>query len=351
MSANKDIIYMRRCLELASLGAGKVSPNPMVGAVIVHNGEIIGEGWHREYGKPHAEVNAVDSVADKSLLKDSTVYVSLEPCAHYGKTPPCAELLARCGFKKCVIALTDPNPKVNGKGIAILKAAGMEVETGVLEEEAAFLNRAFIVRQTQNRPYVILKYAKSEDNFIAPKQKGDYWLSNSAMRVWTHRQRSQIDAIMVGYATAECDNPALNVRYHYGRNPIRVIVDRNLSLDTSLRLFDQSQRTVIFNHICEKTDRNNRYVKINPQMGEVQQVLTWLHEQKTGSIVVEGGRRLLSKFLETGLWDEANVICTPQRLSEGIPAPEIHVPIAKIEHYGDNSLLYYFNPESKITKS
>ncbi len=212
MSANKDIIYMRRCLELASLGAGKVSPNPMVGAVIVHNGEIIGEGWHREYGKPHAEVNAVDSVADKSLLKDSTVYVSLEPCAHYGKTPPCAELLARCGFKKCVIALTDPNPKVNGKGIAILKAAGMEVETGVLEEEAAFLNRAFIVRQTQNRPYVILKYAKSEDNFIAPKQKGDYWLSNSAMRVWTHRQRSQIDAIMVGYATAECDNPALNVR-------------------------------------------------------------------------------------------------------------------------------------------
>ncbi len=343
MSENKDIIYMRRCLELASLGAGAVSPNPMVGAVIVHNGKIIGEGWHKKYGMPHAEVNAVASVEDKSLLRESTIYVSLEPCAHYGKTPPCAELLARCGFKRCVIALTDPNPKVNGKGIEILKQAGIEVETGVLEAEAAFQNRAFIVRQIKNRPYVILKFAKSADNFIAPKQKGDYWLSNEAVRVWTHRQRSEIDAIMVGYATASCDNPALNVRYYHGRNPIRLVIDRNLSLDNTLRLFDHSQPTIVFNHTTETTLGNNLYLKIDPKKNEIEQVLAGLHQRQIGSLVVEGGRRLLNKFIESGLWDEANVIETPKYLVEGIPAPEIPLPIAQRQQLGDNYLNLYLN--------
>lgn len=339
---------MRRCLELARLGAGKVSPNPMVGAVIILNGEIIGEGWHKKYGEAHAEVNAVESVRDKSLLSEATIYVSLEPCAHYGKTPPCAELLARHRFRRCVIANIDPNPKVSGKGIAMLKAAGIEVETGVMAEQAAFLNRAFFTRQLKSRPYVIVKYAASSDGFIAPKQKDAYWLSNEPMRVWSHRLRSENDAIMVGYRTAAADNPSLNIRSYYGENPVRVVIDRNLDLDKSLHLFDRSQRTMVFNHIKDQSDEMLEMVKLNPQGNEIEQVMNKLYALGVGSLVVEGGRGLINKFLECGLWDEVQRIETDKTLFEGLEEPKAEGVMLFCQAFGSNRLELILNPKNAI---
>lgn len=339
---------MRRCLELARLGAGKVSPNPMVGAVIVYNGEIIGEGWHKKYGFAHAEVNAVESVRDKSLLSEATIYVSLEPCAHYGKTPPCAELLARHRFRRCVIANTDPNPKVSGKGIAIVKAAGIEVETGVMAQEAAFLNRAFFTRQLKSRPYVIVKCAASSDGFIAPKQNGNYWLSNEPMRVWSHRLRSENDAIMVGYRTAATDNPRLNIRSYYGENPTRLVIDRELDLDKSLHLFDHSQRTIVFNQIKDQKDGNLELVKINSEENEIEQVLNKLQALEVGSLVVEGGRGLIDKFLECGLWDEVQRIETDKSLIEGLQEPKAEGERLFCQAFGSNRLELILNPKNAI---
>lgn len=347
----EDEKYMQRCLDLAALGAGSVSPNPMVGAVIVCNGEIIGQGWHKKYGKAHAEVNAVASVCDKSLFAQSTIYVSLEPCSHWGKTPPCAELLVRCGFKRCVIANRDPNPKVNGRGIDILKASGMKVECGVLAEQAWYLNRAFFTRQLLHRPYIILKYASSCDGFISPEQQGDYWLSNEPMQVWVHRLRSETDAIMAGYHTVEKDNPRLNVRKYFGTNPIRLTIDRNLSLDKNLCFFDHSQRTVVFNHLCDKSEDNLEYVRIMPERSEAEQVVEWLYRHEASTLVVEGGRSLLNKFIDSGLWDEIDRIDTPCSIGCGTPAPEIQAQADETITIGNNTLCRFFNRSGILFKS
>jgi diaminohydroxyphosphoribosylaminopyrimidine deaminase / 5-amino-6-(5-phosphoribosylamino)uracil reductase len=244
-----EILFMQRALDLAALGRGTVSPNPMVGCVIVHQNKIIGEGYHQQYGGAHAEPNAINSVRDKDLLSQSTLYVTLEPCAHWGKTPPCANLLIEMKVRKVVIATKDANPEVGGKGIYLLKEAGIEVITGVLEDQARELNKRFFTSMEKQRPYVILKWAQTRDGFIARENFDSKWISNSYSRQLVHKWRSEEDAIMVGTQTARYDNPMLNVRDWTGRNPLRIVLDRHMSLKSELHLFDGSQPTLRYNQV------------------------------------------------------------------------------------------------------
>lgn len=334
--------YIRRCFELAQLGSGNVSPNPKVGAVVVCNGEIIGEGYHQKYGEAHAEVNAIASVKDKSLLKDSIIYVNLEPCCHWGKTPPCANLIIESGIKKCVIANKDINPKVFGGGIKLLQDNGVEVVSGILEKEGWYLNRRFFTNQQEKRPYIIIKYAQTLDGFIAPEDKGG-WISNDIMKVWVHKQRAEEDAIMVGYNTVLRDNPKLNTRHYCGRNPKRVVFDKNLTLSKEFNIFDNTQETIIFNYLKEEVDNNNIYVKIDENSALIPQILEKLYEIKITSLVVEGGTRTINKFIDANLWDEANVITGQILFERGVKAPKMNkMPFSK-ENIGDNTFEIYYN--------
>ncbi len=322
--------YMKRCLELAVLGAGKTSPNPMVGAVIVHNGEIIGEGYTSPYGGPHAEVNAVRSVIDqvgeakaRELFSESTIYVSLEPCAHFGKTPPCADMIVDMGFKEAVIACLDPFAKVNGLGLKKLEDAGISTEVGVLEDEAKWVNRRFFTKLKEFRPYVILKWAETANGYFAPVS-GQRWISNSASKQLVHKWRSEEDAILVGKRTAELDNPSLTVRDWEGRNPKRILIDKNLELPESLSIFDDAAETIIFN--AQKTDwqGNRKYIELeNFDLYLPQQILYQLYLMDVQSIIVEGGRKTLDLFIQAGLWDEARIFVGAESWSEGIEAPKL----------------------------
>lgn len=312
-------LYMRRALELAEWGRGYVSPNPMVGCVIVHENRIIGEGWHREFGGPHAEVHAVNSVENQALLSESTVYVTLEPCAHWGKTPPCANLLVEKKVKKVIIAAVDSNPLVGGKGIEILKNAGIEVETGVLEKEARWQNRRFFTQIEKQRPYVILKWAQTEDGFVARENFDSKWISNSQSRQLVHKWRAEEDSILVGKNTAAYDNPRLDVRDWVGKNPIRVVLDSHLGLPKNLNLFDQSIPTLIFNTVKSESIENLEWIRLSEINPEV--ILKELHSRKIQSLIVEGGSQVLSQFIESGFWDEARVFTAPTRFDRGIFAP------------------------------
>ncbi len=295
--------FIRRCFDLAANGMGSVSPNPLVGCVIVHNNRIIGEGWHKKYGGPHAEVNAVASVEDQSLLSSSTVYVNLEPCSHHGKTPPCADMLIAHRVKKVVISNVDSNELVSGKGIEKLRKAGIEVETGVLEEEGRYLNRRFFTFMEQHRPYIILKWAQTSDGFISRSNQETSPISNELSKKLVHRWRSEEDAFLVGTQTAAVDNPRLNVREWEGRDPVRVVIDRSSRLDPSLHLFDGSQPTIVIKDI----------------EGGIEE----LYERKIQSLVVEGGATTLNLFIAAGLWDEARVFISDQEFQEGVKAPVI----------------------------
>ena len=311
--------YMRRALELAEWGRGYVSPNPMVGCVIVHEDRIIGEGWHREFGGPHAEVNAVNSVENQELLLESTVYVTLEPCAHWGKTPPCAHLLEEKKVKKVVIAATDSNPLVGGKGIEILKNAGIEVEIGILEQEARWQNRRFFTQIEKQRPYVILKWAQTQDGFVARENFDSKWISNAQSRQLVHKWRAEEDSILVGKNTAAHDNPRLDVRDWVGKNPVRVVLDSHLELSQELSLFDQSIPTLIFNCLKNETQENLEWIRlpeINPEA-----ILKELYSRKIQSLLAEGGSQVLARFIQSGLWDEARVFTSTTSFEKGILAP------------------------------
>ena len=334
--------YMRRCFDLALLGRGNVSPNPKVGAVIVYQDNIIGEGYHQKYGQSHAEVNAIASVKDKNLLKESTIYVNLEPCCHWGKTPPCANLIIESKIKRCVISNKDINPKVFGGGIKLLQDNGVEVISGVLEEEGKFLNRRFFTNQSQKRPYVILKYAQTLDGFIAPEGEGG-WISNETMKVWVHKQRTEEDAIMVGYNTILSDNPQLNVRHYSGRNPKRVVYDKYLTLPKDKNVFDNTQQTFILNYVKEGQEGNNVFLQLDEDKQFVEQALERLYEQKICSLVVEGGEKTLNKFLEADLWDEANVIVGEKNFGKGVKAPIIPQGLVSMENIGGDILKIYYN--------
>jgi len=325
---------MQRCLDLAILGAGNVSPNPMVGAVIVHADRIIGEGYHQQYGRAHAEVNAVNQVLAnfdnaEDLLRDSTIYVSLEPCAHYGKTPPCADLLIKHRIPHVVVGCRDPFPQVDGKGIEKLKDAGIEVTLGVLENECRFLNRRFFTKVQQHRPYVILKWAQTADGFFAPDDNSQFWITGLESRKLVHQWRSEEDAILVGKNTAIIDNPQLNVRFGNGQSPKRVVIDRRLELSHDLHLFDQSVETFVFNEIKTDVDGKVKYIALEDFDRYVPQyILYQLYLQDIQSLIVEGGAQTLNAFIEAGVWDEARVFTGEVSLNSGIKAPKINGIIA-----------------------
>lgn len=337
-----DELYMTRALELGELGRGKVSPNPMVGCVIVQGDIIIGEGYHQKYGEAHAEVNAVNDVKDQTLLKGSTAYVTLEPCAHFGKTPPCANLLVEKKVGKVVIAALDSNPLVGGEGVKILKDAGIEVQTGVLEKEARWQNRRFFTQIEKNRPYVILKWAQTQDGFVARKDFSSKWISNSSSRQLVHKWRSEEDSILVGKNTAKFDDPALNVRDWIGKNPLRLVIDSRLELSQSLKLFDQAVPTICYNTQKSEEKGNLEFVKLNPGFS-INSILKDLQKRKVQSLIVEGGSFLLNKFLESELWDEARVFTSQNKFEEGIAAPVITKPASEIVSVLEDRLAIHYN--------
>lgn len=333
--------YMQRALQLARLGAGSVSPNPMVGCVIVYDGKIIGEGWHRKYGEGHAEVNAVNSVEDKTLLSESEVYVTLEPCSHYGKTPPCADLLIKHQVKKVIVCNHDPNPLVAGKGIEKLRQAGIEVETCILEAEGREINKRFFTFIEKQRPYIILKWAESADGFIAKPNYEAVQISNLLSRRFVHKMRAEEDAIMVGTNTARYDNPKLDTRFWTGKNAIRVLIDRDLSLSKDLNIFDDSQVTICYNLLGNKTLNNNIWVKFEENYSFEKFIIQDLYQRKVQSIIIEGGTILLQSFINSGLWDEAIVLKSKKILGEGINAPKLNETEYSREDLGGDSVVYY----------
>ena len=345
----KEEKYMQRCIELARNGLCNVSPNPMVGAVIVCDGQIIGEGYHTHCGQAHAEVNAIQSVQDESLLKRSTIYVSLEPCSHHGKTPPCTDLIIKKQIPRIVIGCQDPFSKVAGQGIQKLRNAGREVTVGVLENECRRLIRKFIVFNTLHRPYITLKWAESTDGFIDIKRADGQpvILSTPRTALLVHKKRSESDAIMVGTHTALLDNPSLTVRNWYGKNPTRIVLDKNLSLSPDLHLFDGSVPTLVFTFQNHSEQKNIEYIILNHEKELLLQIMDNLYHRGLQSLLVEGGARLLQSFIDNNLWDEAFIEKAKAVLHSGVKAPEIRNKISysdekhfgvKIKHYTNENV-------------
>jgi len=343
---------MRRCLELARLGGGYTAPNPMVGAVLVYEDRVIGEGYHRMYGQAHAEVNCVNSVAagDVPLISRSTMYVSLEPCAHFGKTPPCADLVLRMGIPKVVVGCRDPFPQVNGKGIEKLLAAGVEVKVGVLEAECMELNRRFFTFNTLHRPYIVLKWAQSANGRIAGMSGGPLgvgervFISNEYTNRLVHRWRSEEAAILVGTRTALADDPSLTVRLWSGPDPIRLVIDKELTLPASLKLFDGSVRTIVFNMVRHEEVGNLSFYQLAGDSSLVHQICQALYQLKIQSVLVEGGARLLQSFIDEGCWDEARVITNNElELPGGLPAPLLSGVKGREEFLFSDTIRYYKN--------
>jgi diaminohydroxyphosphoribosylaminopyrimidine deaminase / 5-amino-6-(5-phosphoribosylamino)uracil reductase len=318
----EENIFMERAFQLASLGLGTVSPNPLVGCVLVHEKKIIGEGFHKKYGESHAEPNAIRSVKEQNLLSSATLYVNLEPCSHWGKTPPCADLIIEKKIPKVVISNKDPNPLVAGKGIEKLEKAGIEVVLGVLENEGNWLNRRFFTYQTKKRPYIILKWAQTQNGFIARENFDSKWISNVYSRQLVHKWRSEEDAILVGFNTALHDNPQLNVREMAGRNPLRLLIDKDLHIPTTHHLFDQSQKTIVFNALKSGVENEVEFIQLK-QEEDLNPLLFALFERKVQSIIVEGGSKTLEKFIEQDLWDEARIFTSKAVFEKGIKAPNL----------------------------
>jgi diaminohydroxyphosphoribosylaminopyrimidine deaminase / 5-amino-6-(5-phosphoribosylamino)uracil reductase len=339
-------LFMSRALELAELGRGKVSPNPMVGCVIVHEGRIIGEGWHRLYGTAHAEVNAIADVSDKSLLSESTLIVTLEPCSHWGKTPPCVDLIIKHQLKRVVVCNIDSNPLVEGEGFARLNAAGIDVVKGVLEEKGRALNKRFFTFMEKKRPYIILKWAETADGFIAREDYSSKWISNDLSRKLVHKWRSEEDAIMVGTKTAQYDNPTLNVRHWVGKNPIRIVIDRNLSIPTTHHVFDQSQKTLCYNSLRDEAQEFNQFVKLDYSKPILDQIISDLYLRKVQSVIIEGGAVLLNDCLSSGLWDEVRSFHSNIIFGNGVEAPKVE---GVLQHQVDISgdLLRILYPQKK----
>ena len=341
--------YLERCIELARLGAGSVSPNPMVGSVIVCDDQIIGEGYHMAYGQAHAEVNAVKNVFEnninaKELLKRSTIYVNLEPCSHFGKTPPCADLIISNEIPRVVIGCRDPFDQINGKGIEKLNNAGIEVIEDILTDKCLDLNKRFFTRIQKQRPYIILKWAQTSNGYFAPLDGSKKWISSKEAKQMVHRWRSEEDAVLVGKNTALADNPELNVREWSGRNPVRIVIDRRLELPNNLNIFDQTQDTIIFNNIKTEIDGKIKYLELEDFDNLLPQLIAYqLYLMDIQSIIVEGGSKTLNLFIESGLWDEARVFFSPQSWEDGILAPEIKGNPGEVQKIGPDVLKVWRN--------
>ncbi len=340
---------MLRCIQLAKNGLGTTYPNPLVGSVIVSANKIIGEGWHYKAGLPHAEVNAITSVKDKSLLKDATIYVSLEPCSHFGKTPPCANLIIENGIKKVVIGSTDPNPKVAGRGVKKLLEAGCEVIIGVLENECNELNKRFFTFHSKKRPYIFLKWAQTADGFIAPKDSTrkktkPVWITNIYSRQLVHRMRCEEQAILVGTNTVLQDNPSLTAREWIGKNPIRFIIDKNLKTPLDFAVFDGAEKTFI---LTENETKSNKvqHLKIDFSKNVALQITKLLYKQEVQSILIEGGAKTLQTFIDANLWDEAYVFSGKQNFGDGIKAPILQKFLVSEKKIKDDCLYLFKNQQ------
>jgi diaminohydroxyphosphoribosylaminopyrimidine deaminase/5-amino-6-(5-phosphoribosylamino)uracil reductase len=339
--------YINRCLQLAQYGLGTTYPNPLVGSVIVFDGKIIGEGWHKKAGEAHAEVNAIASVKDVDLLKKSTLYVNLEPCSHFGKTPPCADLIIKMQIPKVVIGTMDPFAKVCGNGIAKLKEAEIEVEVGFLEKECNELNKRFFTFHQKRRPYIILKWAQTQDGFIAPLHKDEnrpVWISNPLCRQLVHQWRTQEQAILVGTNTVLDDNPKLNVRDTFGKSPIRIVIDRELKIPTDYSVYDKSVKTIfITSKEQESHEENLVFEKIDFQSNVIQQILDVLYKHQIQSVIIEGGSQLLQSFIQENLWDEARIFTSEISLKEGIKAPDFQYTYQNKQYIQNDELTFFYN--------
>lgn len=346
---NYELKYMSRCLRLAQYGAGYVAPNPMVGAVLVCGDEIIGEGYHHRYGEPHAEPNAIHSVKDVELLKQATLYVSLEPCSHYGKTPPCADLIVRSGIPRVVIGTLDPNPKVSGRGVEILQKAGIEVIVGVMEAECRELNKRFFIFQEEKRPYVLLKWAQTQDGFIDKKRKDrseePLLISNNLTKQLTHKMRSENQAILVGANTVLLDNPSLTVRNWSGKSPVRIAIDRQKRIPEHFNILDGSIHTIVFTERDPEYRPNVEFVQVAFDGNGIKSILHKIYERNINSVLVEGGASILNSFLEAGLWDEANIEVSPQRINDGVKAPVLTMLPVSRKTYNSHDWLFYKNTD------
>ncbi len=340
---NYHELYMQRVLDLAKQGYGQVSPNPLVGCVIVKNKKIISEGYHKKYGGHHAEIEAINNVSDKKLLHGAELYVNLEPCSHYGKTPPCAKSIVKYGFSKVYIANTDPNPLVAGKGIQILKEANIEVVENILREKGYSLNRYFFYFFQNKSPYIILKWARTKDNFLARSDYSSKWISNWLSRKIVHKWRSEIDAILIGTNTALYDNPQLSTRSWLGKNPVRVVIDKTLRLKTDLHLFDQTIPTFCYNLKKNKTSKNLDYIRLGKE-NFLENLMADLHEKNIQTVLIEGGAKLLNNFLNLNFWQELRIFQSQQIFNKGIKAPNPKgILVEQQELLGDELKIFWNN--------
>jgi len=354
MPENDDIKFMRRCLDLALKGEGRTYPNPLVGSVVVHEGRIIGEGYHLKAGEPHAEVYAIASVTDKNLLRSSTLYVNLEPCSHFGKTPPCADLIISSGIKRVVVGTPDTSEKVSGKGIAKLHIAGCEVITGVLEEECRWINRRFFTFHEKKRPYVILKWAQSADGFLDAERSVDQvrkpmWITGNSERVLVHLWRSVEQSILAGAGTVRVDNPRLNVREWTGENPLRLILSSSGNIDGNSALFGTNGTNIVFTHNAKAKVADAVMVKLDDKGISAMQIADHLYRSDIQSVLVEGGAQVLNHFISSGIWDEARIFRGRDCYKKGPEAPFIKGKAIKRVLFSRSSLELIFNELSKQT--
>ena len=342
---NIDEKYLFRCIELGKIGLGTTAPNPMVGSVIVYNDKIIGEGYTSPFGGPHAEVNAINSVKYKELLAKATLYVTLEPCSHYGKTPPCADLIIKSGIPSVVIGILDPHEKVAGKGIQKLKDAGINVISNVLAEECAAHHKRFLTFIEKKRPYVILKWAETIDGFIAPSDRirstkpEPYWITNTYSRQLVHKWRSEEQAILVGANTVLADNPSLTVRDWEGQNPIRVVLDKDLSLPKTRAVFNTDAKVIVLtSKTVVSTLEHLVYEKIDFNKDLTESILSVLYKNNINSVIVEGGSKTINAFIMNGLWDEARIFTGETTFKTGVPAPKITGRLGFSQKIGSDTL-------------
>lgn len=337
---NNDELYIKRCIELAQKALGNTYPNPLVGSVIVHNGEIIGEGYHQKAGENHAEINAINSVKNKDLIPESTIYVSLEPCAHYGKTPPCALKIKELGFKKVVIGAMDSHDKVNGKGKKIIQDAGIEAISGVLEKECIELNKRFFTYHEKRRPYIILKWAESGDGFLDKDFKPTA-VSNTLVNQFVHQLRADEHAILVGTQTALNDNPSLTVRNAEGVNPVRILIDFDLKIPSNFNIYNTEAKTLVLNSVKEGTEGHIQFIKINKN-NFLLELMETLYKEQIQSVIIEGGSFTLQQFINAELWDEAIVIRNENmKLENGTKAPEFNHTASKTDIFRDNTISFF----------
>ncbi len=346
MNITNDQYYMQRCINLAQKGLGKTYPNPMVGSVIVNENKIIGEGWHKKSGQPHAEVNAINSVSDKSLLRKSTLYVNLEPCVHFGKTPPCVDIIKQYMIPRVVIGSIDPNPKVAGNGIKSLEQTDCKVTLGVLKKETDFLNRRFFTFHKKKRPYLILKWAQSSDQFIAPLKnefsKGSvYWITNKKSRQKVHQWRSQESAILVGAQTIIDDNPELTTRDYKGSDPLRLILDPQNRTPKNSKVHSDKRNTYFFNKLKSSSNDLKKMVKLEPF--NLKTFLDYCFYKEIQSIIIEGGKITLQHFIDANLWDEARVFEASKKINKGVSIPKLDALSQKTINIGNDKLSFFFN--------